>query len=105
MVGESFGGVVAQHFALRHPDWLRSATFISSLCHTELNWVVRFKATFVLPLVKGFGRALPGLAQQLFALFHADDEVLAPADEEACAGAGGAGAGAPGYDQTSSSCN
>ena len=72
LVGESFGGVVAQHFALRHPSSLASATFISSLCRTELNWVVFLKATFVLPLVAALGTAWPGFAQQLFANFHVD---------------------------------
>lgn len=78
MVGESFGGVVLQHFANRHGlEWLKSATFISSLCRTELNWTVFLKATFVLPVVRLLGSALPGLAQRLFAFFHADDVVEA----------------------------
>ena len=43
LVGESFGGVVAQRFALMEPDTLSSLTIISSLCRTELTPTVAFK--------------------------------------------------------------
>jgi pimeloyl-ACP methyl ester carboxylesterase len=43
VIGESFGGVIAQHFALTRPDAIASLTLISSLCHTELTPIVKFK--------------------------------------------------------------
>jgi len=75
LVGESFGGAVAQHFTLQHPDNVASLSIVSSLCHTEVTPIVQFKLNFLLPVVSAIGNAFPGLAQHLFATFHVDDVV------------------------------
>lgn len=77
VIGESFGGVVAQHLALEHPARVRALVLLSSLAKTELTPVVQFKLHFVLPLVELLGRAFPGTAQTLFAKVHASDVVEA----------------------------
>ena len=41
LVGESFGGAVAQHFTLQHPDRVASLAIISSLCRTEVTPIVQ----------------------------------------------------------------
>lgn len=77
IVGESFGGVIALHFALAYPDRVDRLVLISSLAKTELTPAVQFKATFALPVVRAFGMLFPGAAQTLFALLHTDDVVEA----------------------------
>ena len=75
IVGESFGGVVAQHVALEHSERVEALVLLSSLAKTELTPVVRFKLRFMLPVVELLGRAFPGIAQTIFAKVHASDVV------------------------------
>jgi pimeloyl-ACP methyl ester carboxylesterase len=77
IVGESFGGVVAQHLALEHSERVEALVLLSSLAKTELTPVVKFKLHCLLPLVELLGRAFPGLAQTIFAKVHASDVVEA----------------------------
>jgi len=75
IVGESFGGVVAQHVALEHSERVDALVLLSSLAKTELTPVVKFKLNVLLPLVELLGRAFPGRAQTVFAKVHASDVV------------------------------
>ena len=75
IIGESFGGVVAQHVALEHSERVEALVLLSSLAKTELTAVVKFKLHVLLPLVELLGRAFPGLAQTIFAKVHASDVV------------------------------
>ena len=75
IVGESFGGVVAQHVALEHSERVEALVLLSSLARTELTPVVKFKLHCLLPLVEFLGRAFPGIAQTIFAKVHASDVV------------------------------
>ena len=77
IVGESFGGVVAQHVALEHSERVEALVLLSSLAKTELTAVVKFKLHCLLPLVEFLGRAFPGIAQTIFAKVHASDVVEA----------------------------
>ena len=75
IVGESFGGVVAQHVALEHSERVEALVLLSSLAKTELTAVVKLKLHVLLPVVEFLGRAFPGLAQTIFAKVHASDVV------------------------------
>ena len=77
IVGESFGGVVAQHVALEHSERVEALVLLSSLAKTELTAVVKFKLHVLLPVVELLGRAFPGVAQTIFAKVHASDVVEA----------------------------
>ena len=77
IVGESFGGVVAQHVALEHSERVEALVLLSSLAKTELTAIVKFKLHILLPLVELLGRAFPGVAQTIFAKVHASDVVEA----------------------------
>ncbi len=77
IIGESFGGVVAQHVALEHSERVEALVLLSSLAKTELTAVVKFKLHCLLPLVELLGRAFPGIAQTIFAKVHASDVVEA----------------------------
>ena len=77
IVGESFGGVVAQHVALEHSERVEALVLLSSLAKTELTAVVKLKLHVLLPVVEFLGRAFPGLAQTIFAKVHASDVVEA----------------------------
>ena len=77
IIGESFGGVVAQHVALEHFERVEALVLLSSLAKTELTAVVKFKLHCLLPLVELLGWAFPGVAQTIFAKVHASDVVEA----------------------------
>jgi pimeloyl-ACP methyl ester carboxylesterase len=77
IIGESFGGVVAQHVALEHSERVEALVLLSSLAKTELTAVVKFKLHVLLPVVELLGRAFPGIAQTIFAKVHASDVVEA----------------------------
>ena len=77
IIGESFGGVVAQHVALEHSERVEALVLLSSLAKTELTAIVKFKLHVLLPLVEFLGRAFPGIAQTIFAKVHASDVVEA----------------------------
>ena len=75
IIGESFGGIVAQHFALKYPARVHSLSLISSLAKTELNADVEFKINYLLPILRIIGKIAPGIAQELFARIHLSDVV------------------------------
>ncbi|CAM9314624.1 unnamed protein product [Choristocarpus tenellus] len=75
VVGESFGGMIAQRLALDFPEKVTKLVLLSSLAKTELTPVVKFKATFLLPIVEALGFALPSVAQSIFAKVHVSDVV------------------------------
>eukprot|EP00903_Cladosiphon_okamuranus_P013235 g12341.t2 len=75
IVGESFGGMVAQRLALDFPDKVDRLVLLSSLAKPELTPIVKFKAGYVLPVVETVGYLLPFVAQSLFAIFHLPDVV------------------------------
>ncbi|CAM9885363.1 unnamed protein product, partial [Phaeothamnion confervicola] len=75
IVGESFGGFIAQRLAFDFPDRVEMLILLSSMAKAELTAAVRFKLCFVLPCVETLGLAAPRVAQRLFAVFHASDVV------------------------------
>lgn len=75
LVGESFGGIVAQHFALEYPDRVSKMVLLSSLAKTELPPEVQWKLDYLMPIITSFGQAFPHFAQFLFAQIHVDDVV------------------------------
>ncbi|CAM9755564.1 unnamed protein product [Pylaiella littoralis] len=75
IVGESFGGMVAQRLALDFPDKVKRLVLLSSLAKPELTPIVKFKADFVLPVVEAIGYLLPFVAQSLFSVAHLPDVV------------------------------
>lgn len=75
LVGESFGGIVAQHFALDHPDKVNKMVLLSSLAKTELPPEIQFKLDYLIPVIATFGSYFPHFAQLLFAQIHVDDVV------------------------------
>ena len=80
LVGESFGGVVAQTYTLQHPEKVSKLVLLSSLAKTELTDEVLFKLKYVLPPVEFLGTYLhPFLAQALFAVVHSFD-VIEPSE-------------------------
>lgn len=81
IVGESFGGVVAQYFATMYPDRVNSLCLLSSLAKTVLPPSVEWKLNYLLPIVKSVGSVAPALAQNLFARLHVDD-VVEPGEDQ-----------------------
>uniref|UniRef100_A0A7S2XZC0 AB hydrolase-1 domain-containing protein n=1 Tax=Fibrocapsa japonica TaxID=94617 RepID=A0A7S2XZC0_9STRA len=81
VVGESFGGVIAQRLAIDYPRRVKKLVVLSSLAKTEMPPEVAFKAKYLLPVVETLGLAFPGLAQTLFAYLHVDD-VIEPHEPE-----------------------
>ncbi|CAM9745083.1 unnamed protein product, partial [Hapterophycus canaliculatus] len=75
IVGESFGGMVAQRLAVDFPEKVDGLVLLSSLAKVELTPVVKFKADYVLPVVEGIGFLLPFVAQSLFSVAHLPDMV------------------------------
>jgi pimeloyl-ACP methyl ester carboxylesterase len=55
VVGESFGGIIAQHFASMYPDKTESLVLLSSLAKTELPPEIEFKHNYLLPIIKTLG--------------------------------------------------
>lgn len=75
LVGESFGGIVAQHFALQYPKQVSKMVLLSSLAKTELPPEVQWKLDYLMPVITAFGQWFPHFAQFLFAQIHVDDVV------------------------------
>lgn len=75
LVGESFGGIVAQHFTLEHPDKVHKMVLLSSLAKTVLPPDIQFKLDYLMPVIATFGSYFPHFAQLLFAQIHVDDVV------------------------------
>ena len=75
IVGESFGGVIAQYFATMFPDRVASLCLLSSLAKTRLPPEVQWKLDNLLPIVKKLGSLAPALAQSMFARLHVDDVI------------------------------
>ena len=67
IVGESFGGVVAQYFAVLHKNKTKSLVLLSSLAKTLLPPFILWKLTYLLPILKLIGSLFPGLGQAVFA--------------------------------------
>jgi pimeloyl-ACP methyl ester carboxylesterase len=83
LVGESFGGVVVQVYERRHCHRaVASLVLLSSLAKTSLPPEVAWKADNLLPILKGVGWLLPGVAQAIFARLHVDD-VCEPTEPQA----------------------
>lgn len=81
IVGESFGGVVAQYFAVLHKSKTKSLVLLSSLAKTLLPPFILWKLTYLLPILKFIGFLFPGLGQALFARLHVDD-VIEPSESQ-----------------------
>lgn len=75
VVGESFGGVVAQNFAYSFPNRISGLVLLSSLAKTNLPPEIEFKVQYLLPVVTAIGGLFPKWAQYLFALVHVHDVV------------------------------
>jgi pimeloyl-ACP methyl ester carboxylesterase len=75
LVGESFGGVVAQHYAHKHSDKLKRLVLLSSLARTLLPADIKWKLDYLLPVIGTVGYYYPHFAQFLFAQIHVDDVV------------------------------
>jgi pimeloyl-ACP methyl ester carboxylesterase len=75
IVGESFGGIIAQYYVYMYPKFATRLVLLSSLAKAELPPEVQFKLDYLLPAVAFFGQYFPITAQQLFAVIHADDVV------------------------------
>lgn len=75
VIGESFGGVVAQQFTIDHPDAVDRLVVLSSLAKTDMPPIIAFKANYLLPAVRGLGLLFPGAAQTLFAHLHVGDVI------------------------------
>jgi pimeloyl-ACP methyl ester carboxylesterase len=73
LVGESFGGVVAQVFAYNYPTCLSSLVLLSSLAKTNLPPEIEWKVRNLLPILKTVGWFVPEIAQHIFARLHVDD--------------------------------
>mmetsp|Transcript_30225 Transcript_30225/g.68657 ORF Transcript_30225/g.68657 Transcript_30225/m.68657 type:complete len:312 (-) Transcript_30225:698-1633(-) len=75
VVGESFGGVVAQYLALEHPAYVRKLVLLSSLAKADLPPTVQFKLDYLMPVIAVVGSYFPALAQLFFAQVHLEDVV------------------------------
>lgn len=80
--GESFGGIVAQHFVHKHSERLNRLVLLSSLARAQLPPDVQFKLDYLIPVIETFGYYFPHFAQMLFAQIHVDD-VVEPAEPNA----------------------
>jgi len=79
IIGESFGGVIAQYFATLHSNRTKSLSLLSSLAKTDLPPFIQWKLTYLVPILKAFGNIFPGLGQAIFARLHVDD-VMEPSE-------------------------
>jgi len=79
IVGESFGGVVAQYFAVLHKNRTKSLSLLSSLAKTDLPPIILWKLTYLVPILKSLGSLFPGLGQAIFARLHVED-VIEPSE-------------------------
>lgn len=77
IVGESFGGVVAQYTAILHPERVDKLVLLSTLAKTQLPPEIQWKVTYLLPILRFVGSNLPRLGQTLFANIHLEDVVEA----------------------------
>lgn len=75
IVGESFGGIIAQHFALEYSYNVNKLVLLSSIAKTVLPPEIQFKLDYLLPIVSGLGNYFPAIAQMLFAQIHVYDVV------------------------------
>jgi pimeloyl-ACP methyl ester carboxylesterase len=75
IVGESFGGIIGQHFAFMYPERVSKLVLFSSLAKTQLPPEIEWKVQNLLPVVSFLGKLHPSWAQGLFAYLHADDVV------------------------------
>jgi pimeloyl-ACP methyl ester carboxylesterase len=60
IIGESFGGVIAEVFAVAYPELVDRLVLLSSLAKTSLPPDILFKLHYVLPVVESIGHAYPG---------------------------------------------
>lgn len=81
IVGESFGGIIAQHFALEYPYNVNKLVLLSSIAKTVLPPEIQFKLDYLLPIISGLGNYFPAIAQMLFAQIHVYD-VVEPSEPE-----------------------
>jgi 2-hydroxymuconate-semialdehyde hydrolase len=79
LVGESFGGVIAQNFAFKYANSVNKLVLLSSLAKTELPSEIQFKLDYLLPIIESFGQYFPSLAQMLFARIHVFD-IMEPSE-------------------------
>lgn len=77
VVGESFGGIVAQQFTIDYPTFVSKLVVLSSLAKTELPPDIQWKLDYLLPVILNIGQFAPSLAQMLFAYIHVYDVVEA----------------------------
>mmetsp|Transcript_3388 Transcript_3388/g.5269 ORF Transcript_3388/g.5269 Transcript_3388/m.5269 type:complete len:298 (+) Transcript_3388:94-987(+) len=75
LVGESFGGVISQYFALAYPERLKKMVLLSSLAKMDLPPEVQWKLDYLLPVISTIGSYLPNFAQMFFAQVHVEDVV------------------------------
>jgi pimeloyl-ACP methyl ester carboxylesterase len=75
LVGESFGGIIAQHYAHQHSDKLKRMVLMSSLARTLLPADIKWKLDNLMPIIGTLGHYFPHFAQFLFAQIHVDDVI------------------------------
>ena len=75
LVGESFGGIIAQHFATQYPSQTDELVLVSTISRTKLDPFIQLKVNLFLKPLQFIGMLNPGFAQTLFAHLHVGDVV------------------------------
>jgi pimeloyl-ACP methyl ester carboxylesterase len=75
IIGEAFGGIVAQLIASEHANRVKCLILVSSLAYTNLPPEVKRKAQRTLPILSFISSIAPKLAQAMFMKVHVNDVI------------------------------